>query len=106
MMATLFLTSLHCERKQDMIGKDEARIVVNDEVAWGPGAMEKNETKNLVPTSVPFDDEADVKLQEMNGSKAKQIGATHTITADRPSAQPAVFKTSGAHYELYYRVVN
>ena len=105
-MATLFLTSLHCERKQDVVGKDEPRIVVNDDVAWGPDAMEKNQTKNLIPASVPFDDEAEVKLQEMNGSTPKQIGATHTIRADRPSAQPAVFKTSGAHYELYYRVVN
>jgi hypothetical protein len=104
-MATLQLTSLHCQRKQDVTGADEPRIVVDGKVAWR-GVMNKGDTENLVPTNVPFDDVAEVKLQEMNGDKAKQIGATIEISATQPSAQPAVFKTSGAHYELYYSIVN
>jgi hypothetical protein len=103
-MAKLALTSLHCTRKQDVTGSDEPRILVNGVVAWS-GVMKKGETENLVPTTVDFVDVAEVKLQEMNGTNFKQIGATLTIKAGSAAAQPAVFKTSGAHYELYYNVI-
>lgn len=57
-----------------------------------------------MPTNIPFDEVADVKLQEMNGDNAKQIGVSVTIRSDPISAKKATFKTSGAHYELWYNV--
>jgi hypothetical protein len=33
-MATLKLTSLHCDRRQDLFGQDEIVIVVNKQTAW------------------------------------------------------------------------
>lgn len=102
-MATLELTSLTCVRKQDVTGSDEPRILVNGDVVWN-GSMQKDETENLVPTNIPFADVADVKLQEMNGNNAKQIGGSVIIQDDPVSARKAIFKTSGAHYELWYKV--
>jgi hypothetical protein len=103
-MATLKLTSLHCQRKQDVVGKDEPVILV-DEVAVWKGTIGKGETQTL-SQSVDFDDVATVVLQERDGEKdPKQIGASFTVHADaRQNQVPLVFKTSGAHYELYYQV--
>jgi hypothetical protein len=102
-MATLELTELHCVRKQDVTGSDEPRIKVNGAVVWN-GAMKKGDTRNLRPTSVGFSGSATVKLEEMNGSNAKLIGTAATIRDTAGNAQPVVFKTSGAHYELYFEV--
>jgi hypothetical protein len=102
-MATLELTELHCVRKQDIDGFDEPQIKVNGAVVWN-GAMKKGDTRNLRPTSVGFSGTATVKLEEMNGSKAKEIGTPQSIRDSGGNAQPVVFKTSGAHYELYFEV--
>jgi hypothetical protein len=40
----------------------------------------------------------------MNGNKAKQSEAPVIIRAVKSANQEATFKTSGAHYELTYRV--
>jgi hypothetical protein len=99
---TLQLTKLVCKRKQDVTGKDEPQITVNGEVVWGPGKMAKDDTRTLnVP--VEFGEVAEVKLQEMNGDKPKQIGAAQSIRVDRPGS-PVDFSTSGAHYVLYYDI--
>jgi hypothetical protein len=104
MMATLNLTSLRCERKQDVSGLDEPQITVNGDIVWGPGKMEKEST---VPLNVPvsFGEVAQVVLHEMNGNKPKQIGAAQSIRVDRPGS-PVNFSTSGAHYILRYNVVD
>jgi hypothetical protein len=102
-MATLELTSLHCIRRQDLNGDDEPRIKVDGAVVWN-GVMNKGESRNLRPTAVEFDSSATVKLEEMNGTNPKQIGTVATIRDGSGNPQPVVFKTSGAHYELYYEV--
>jgi hypothetical protein len=102
-MPTLHLTKLTCERKQDVTGKDEPRIVVNGEVVWGPGKMAKGDAQPLnVP--VDFGEVAEVKVEEMNGDKAKQIGAAQSIRVNRPGS-PVDFSTCGAHYVLQYEVL-
>lgn len=102
-MATLELTSLHCKRKQDVTGKDEPRITVDGNEKWS-GVMEKDETKNLVPTNIPFTGKVVVRLDEMNGDNPTPIGGALVVSSTGAGPQPHDFKTSGAHYQLYYRV--
>jgi hypothetical protein len=102
-MATLKLTSLHCERKQDLIGADEIKILVGKDSVWFD-SMRKGETKSLEPVAVEFDGVAAVTVQEVDGSKAKTIGAPVNVRATGDNQVPLVFKTSGAHYELYYEL--
>lgn len=101
-MPTLRLTMLHCERKQDVTGEDETQIRVNGIVKWGPGKFEKGE---LARMNVPvfFGEVAEVKVEEMNGDKPKQIGAAQSVTARGPGS-PLNFSTSGAHYVLHYAI--
>ncbi|WP_029137617.1 hypothetical protein [Nakamurella lactea] len=103
-MATLKLTSLHCQRRNDLEGLDEPQIVVNKKAAW-TGAIGKGDTQTL-STSVEFDDVATVVLQELDGSKPQQIGTAYTVSASGGNQVPLVFKTSGTHYELYYQITN
>jgi hypothetical protein len=102
-MPTLRLTSLYCERKQDVTGEDETQIRVNGVVRWGPGKFEKDE---LAAMNVPvrFGDVAEVKVEEMNGDKAKQIGAAQLIRSANQPGSPVNFSTSGAHYVLHYTI--
>ena len=104
-MATLKLTSLHCDRRQDLFGQDEIVIVVNKQTAWFD-SMRKGETKSLLPTAVDFDDVATVTVSERDGDKDKPIGGSLNVNAEGHNQSPLVFKTSGAHYELYYEVIH
>ena len=72
-------------------------------VVWS-GVLGKGDSTSLVPTNVEFDDTAEVKLEERDGDKAKQIGSTLTVRASGAGPQPTEFKTSGAYYKLYYRI--
>jgi hypothetical protein len=105
-MSTLSLTSLRCNRKRDLTGKDEPRLMVNGEVVWGGGGqkIEKVQTIRL-DLPIEFDEVAQVRLEEMNqnGDDPHQIGGTVAIRVDRPGS-PVEFGTSGAHYELHYFV--
>lgn len=100
-MATLNLTSLTCLRRQDLTNNDEPQIVVDGKVKWN-GVIKKGQTVNLVPTNVSIGTVAKVVLNELDGKKSKQIGQEAQIDVEHPGAQPLVFKTSGAHYELFY----
>jgi hypothetical protein len=108
-VASLKLISLTCVRKMDVIGTDEPYIEVTaDEgeadFVWN-GVMTKGDTDNLQPLAIPFDESVDVRLKEKNGKdNFRQIGSAVTLRADRPAVSPAVFKTSGAHCELSFRV--
>jgi hypothetical protein len=102
--ATLELTTLKCVRRQDLEGSDEPRIKVNGKDEWD-SVMAKGDSKS-VNITVDFVDFATVTLDEMNGNRAKQIGSTVEIPADRPETRTVDFKTSGAHYQLTYTVVS
>ena len=102
-MSKLELITMYCERQQDVTGKDELRLRVNNAVVWS-GAIDKEESKNLGPKVVNFNGAADVEVDEMNGNHAKQIGAAVTIPGTKSQRRKVTFKTSGAQYELTYQV--
>ena len=103
-MAKLTLTSLKCVRANDVFGKDEPRLSVDNRVEWN-GSVNKGET---VPVSrtVTINGTAQVKLEEMNdnGNNAKQIGSAFFINAKGGNPPVAVFKNAGTHYELRYQL--
>lgn len=100
-MSELNFTSLRCLRQQDVSGVDEPRLVVDGRTVWN-GAIDRGRSHEWrPPLSVTFDGSVVVQVDEMNGDNPKRIGEPVTITAK--SSSPAVFKTSGAHYELHYR---
>jgi hypothetical protein len=101
-MATLELTSLDCVRKQDVSGSDEPRIKVDGDVVWN-GVMNKGATR-ILSVKTSFTGSVAVELEEMNGTNAKQIGATAIIRDNGTPGSPVAFKTSGAHYDLHFEV--
>lgn len=99
-MSTITFTQLHCLRKQDVIGKDEPRLFVDGVDVWN-GVISKEERKPVNRTR-QFDGAVTVVLKEDNPpNKSKTLG---TVTIRKGDVGPAVFKTSGAHYELYYSI--
>jgi hypothetical protein len=108
-MPALQLDTLTCIRKQDLTGDDEPRLVVDGEVVWGPRKMNPNDQEDaprelaLGTDPIPFAGVVEVKLEEMNGNRPKQIGLSQYIRVDRPGS-PVEFSTSGARYELAYTI--
>jgi hypothetical protein len=49
----------------------------------------------------PFDGSMQVVVKEKSPSSWKTLG---TVNIDRGDVSPAVFKTSGAHYELWFTI--
>ena len=98
-MSTITFTTLECIRKQDVTGKDEPHLIVDGVDLWD-GVLDKGDTEP-VGRSKNFDGSMTVTLKEKNPNSWKTIG-TVTITTGRVA--PAVFKTSGAHYQLWYTI--
>ena len=104
-MARVKFNSLKCIRKQDVTGSDEPHIWVNGVDKWN-FVMKKGETEVLATKQyeADFKDEVvKVELKEWNPGGQKSLG-TVTIS-DGQETSPAVFKTSGAHYELEYDII-
>lgn len=101
-MATLKLTSIDCIRKQDVSGNDEPQLKVDGDVVWN-GVMGKGDTR-VLSNRLAFTGSVAVALEEMNGTKGKQIGNTAIIRDSGSPSSPVAFKTSGAHYNLYFTV--
>ncbi len=101
-MATISFVSLKCVRMQDVSGSDEPEIWLDGEKRWD-GVMRKGETKVLIPLFQDFDDSIKVELKERNPNSFKLLG-TKMVQAGHPDPQPVDFKTSGAHYELSYKL--
>lgn len=97
-MATITLTTLLCLRKQELTGSDETHIYLDGVDSWN-GVFKKDETDNVNMTR-SFDGSMTVEVKE-KGPGMKSLG---TVTIQTGSHSPAVFKTSGAHYELRYRI--
>ncbi len=100
-MATLELEMLRCIRRKDLTGKDEPRIKVDGNPVWN-GVVKKDGSVPIGVT-VPFENQVSVIAEEMNNTKAKQIGAAVIV---RESGNPKflTFKTSGAWYEVDFDV--
>ena len=106
-MATLKLTSLECIRRHDAFGSDEPRVMVNNDVAWS-GSMNKGETEVLTggrSDEYQFGSTIDVWLTEWSDGQTVSIGSRATVDNDPTNNGKAVFKNSGTHYELEYRVL-
>lgn len=98
--ATITFTSLHCIRKQDVIKNDEPYLYVDGVEVWN-GVMGKGDTKSLNNLRRSFDGSMTVTLKEKNPNSWKTLGTVVIETGEKP---PAVFKTSGAHYELFFTI--
>lgn len=98
-MSTIKFTSLHCVRQQDVTGSDEAHIFLDGVDSWN-GALKKGDSEP-VNLARPFDGSMQVVVKEKNPSSWKTLG---TVTIDSGDVSPAVFKTSGAHYELWFAI--
>lgn len=106
-MATLIMKSIRCIRPNDIVGSDEPYLTVNSSPVWS-GAMKKGETEVLSggrADEVSFTGTVLVRLLETNNSSSKQIDVPHPVDEDPTNNGKAVFKTSGTHYEVEYRVV-
>jgi hypothetical protein len=100
-MSTIKFTSLHCVRQQDVTGSDEPHIFLDSVDSWS-GVLKKGDSASVNLTR-PFDGSMQVVLKEKNPSSWKTLG---TVNIDRGDVEPAVFKTSGAHYELGFTINN
>lgn len=103
-MSRLNFLSLTCEKKQDLVGKDEIELWVDDERHWGPHTFKKNQWHNMQPDGYEFDSSCEVQLREYDGDKHKAIGRKVTIRDSDPSQGTHEFKTSGAHYVFNYSI--
>ncbi len=107
-VAVLKLISLQCIRKHDVTGDDEPIIRVDGNAVWN-GVMGKGDTETLTggrSNEVSFDGTVMVRLYERSGLLEKFIGGGIFVDDDPNNNGLAVFKNSGTHYELQYRVVS
>jgi hypothetical protein len=104
-MTTIHVTKLECVRKQDVVGTDEA-VIFLDNQEMGVWPMSKGQIRNFNPhLSKPFNGSVTVELKERNGlNKYTPLGST-MVNAANPGPQPVEFKTSGAHYHLWYHLI-
>lgn len=106
-MPTIKFSELKCIRQHDVTGVDEPKLTADGSTVWS-GTLKKGGSKTLGDDyDESFTGSIDLKLFENNskGDDPKQIGGTVVVDDDRVNNGQAVFKTSGTHYELYYRVV-
>src|SRR5215471_1518850 len=94
-MATLNITKVTCDRKQDVIGEDEAEIWLDGHLKWS-NTMKKNQSRDL-SLSQDFTDSIAVEVKERNPNSSKSLGV-RTVEAHNPGVGPLDFKTSGADY--------
>ncbi len=109
-MATKYrleLVELHCTRKQDTVGSDEPKLLVDGVTVYGPGSVKKGGTVNLAGRSALFSKTAQVQLIEVDAGVDDDMG-TFTVNGaaqvDRGDQQGEFHRTH-ADYELTYRVV-
>ena len=102
-MAKINFISMTCLRKQDVTGKDEPELLVDGKLIWNE-VMEKKQTVSLIPLFEDFNGRESITLtlREHNSPTNHRVIGTKTVRAGHPDPQPVDFKTSGAHYQLYY----
>ena len=101
----LQLLKLTCSRKQDTVGRDEPKLVVDGKTVYGPGDIGRGGTLTLNRTAL-FTTSAQVQLLEVDAGSDDDMG---TVTV-RGSAQvgqgvpTAEFHRTHADYSLTYEV--
>jgi hypothetical protein len=104
-MTTMHVTKLECVRKQDLTGSDEI-VIFLDAQDMGVWPMNKGQVRIFSPhLTKPFSGSLTVEVKERNGlNKYTPLGSAQ-VSAANPGPQPIEFKTSGAHYHLWYQLV-
>lgn len=104
-MATLKLISLECIRRHDLTGVDEPAIEFDGWRVWS-GVISKGETQSLRGHVAPrtFDNSVLVSLNEVSNGVTHQIAYAEYVRDHPTNNGLLVFKTSGTHYELKYKV--
>lgn len=92
-------TSMHCVRQQDVVGSDEVHLYLDGVENWNH-TMKKGDSETL-SISKSFDGSMQVEVKERNPSSWKSLG---TVTIVNGYSSPAEFKTTGAHYKLYFNI--
>jgi hypothetical protein len=102
----LQLIALTCHRRQDTVGRDEPKLLVNGVSVYGPGDIGKGETVDLRPRSVVFTSVAHIALVEVDSGADDQLG---TVTASRGQSgkgpQRGEYQLPNADYEITFQVV-
>ena len=103
----LELVKLFCDRKQDTVGRDEPKIVVNGVTVYGPGDIGKGGTVYLTGRSALFSSTAQVQLLEVDAGADDDMGSTTIVgSADVNRGDlKREFHRTHSDYELTYRVV-
>ncbi|MEU8635955.1 hypothetical protein AB0C38_27650 [Amycolatopsis sp. NPDC048633] len=99
-MATLELINLHCHKRQDVTGHDEARLTAGGVARTY--VMDKGGDKSLKGWNSVFTGTTTVILDEMNGDNHTRIGSAPITENGNPKTVD--FKTSGAWYTLSFKV--
>lgn len=100
-MAILELKTLRCIRRNDLKGFDEPRIKVDGDPVWDSAVSKEGSVP--INREIRFEGEASVIAEEMNGTKAKQIGAA-ALVREKGNPKFLTFKTSGTWYEVDFEV--
>lgn len=103
----LELVELHCTRKQDTIGADEPKLLVDGVTVYGPGSVKKGGTINLAGRSAFLDKTAQVQLIEVDAGVDDDMG-TQTVNGASSVGrgdQQLEYHRTHADYELTYQVV-
>jgi hypothetical protein len=111
----LELDHVHCDRRQDVTGRDELQIKVDGSVLFGGNGGSPIGRGDRVPAtgswtgySRLFTDDADVQLVEIDsGSNPDDLG-TYTVDGATDVNQGVihrVYTRNNAEYRLGYRVV-
>jgi hypothetical protein len=106
-MSTLKLVSLECIRRHDVTGVDEPAIYLGNSRVWS-GVISKGETESLSggrTEPYPFEGSVLVSLDEVSNGISRQIAYAQYVSDHQTNNGELVFKNSGTHYELRYKVV-
>lgn len=108
-MATKYrleLKELKCIRKQDTVGNDEPKIVVDGRTVYGPGNISKGGKATLNRTAL-FTGTAQVQLIEVDAGSDDDMGTITVSGAAQVNrgTQTGEFHRTHSDYELTYTVV-
>ena len=108
-MATQYrleLKELKCIRKQDTVGNDDPKILVDGRTVYGPGSIGKGGKVVLNRTAL-FTSTAQVQLIEVDSGSDDDMGTITVRGASQVNqgTQTGEFHRTNADYELTYTVV-
>jgi hypothetical protein len=105
-MATIVLTNIHCQNKQDSISEDEIVVHVNGAKVAGPIGVHQGDTVKL-GTRVHFDGTARVQLLELDANSAPDDLGTNPVNDAPVTDRTLAFnKASHASYSMKYSVTS